>query len=127
MKIQKCEESGFTLLEVIISLTLLAIGMLALGALQAASVRGNGYAMNNTEGTALIEQKIEEYQSMPWGSLPSGDTTVVENNVGQGGRFTRTSVFQDNTPITNTKTVTVSVAWADKASHSFSFSYILKK
>jgi len=120
-------ESGFTLLEVIISMTLLAIGMLALGALQAASVRGNGFAMNNTEGTALIEKKIEEYQATPWASLPSGNTTVVENNVGQGGRYTRTSVFQDNTPITNTKTVTVSVAWKDKASHSFSFQTILVK
>ncbi len=120
-------EKGFTLLEVIISMTLLAIGMLALGALQAASVRGNGYAMNNSEGTALIEQKIEEYQSTPWDSLPTTDQPIVEDNVGQGGKYTRTSVFQHDIPITNTKTVNVSVQWRDKANHSFSFQTILKK
>ncbi len=120
-------ENGFTLLEVLISITLLAIGMLALGALQAASVRGNGAAMNNSEGTALIEQKIEDYKNTPYASLPPGDIIVTDNNEGQGGKYTRTSVFQDNTPLLNSKTLTVTVSWRDVSAHSISFTTIIAK
>ncbi len=120
-------ENGFTLLEVIISMTLLAIGMLALGALQAASVRGNGYAMNNSEGTVLIEQKIEDYKNTPYANLPTGNATIVENNLGQGGKYSRTSFFQDNTPFVDAKTLTVTVIWKDVSTHSFSFKTIIAK
>jgi len=58
-------ESGFTLVEVLIALTIFAIGLLALAGMQVTALRGNSNAQVVTASTALAEGTMEWLQSLP--------------------------------------------------------------
>jgi len=58
-------ESGFTLAEVLIALTIFAIGLLALASMQVMSLRGNATSQRVTASTALAEGAMEWLQSLP--------------------------------------------------------------
>lgn len=79
-------ESGFTLVEVLIALTIFAIGLLALASMQVTALRGNSNAQVITGGTALAEGTMEWLQSLP-ADDPIFDATAV-NQVVPGSPFT---------------------------------------
>ena len=56
---------GFSLLEVLITILVFAIGMLGLAALQAASVRSNQSANFRTQATALAYMMIDRMRANP--------------------------------------------------------------
>jgi len=58
-------ERGFTLVEVLIALTIFAIGLLALASMQVTALRGNSNAQIVTDATALAEGTLEWLQSLP--------------------------------------------------------------
>ena len=60
MKMHK--QNGSLLLEVLISVMILAIGILALGKLQAQLVKGNSLSNQKIEATNLAQIKIEEFK-----------------------------------------------------------------
>jgi len=119
----KRPNEGFTLLEMLIAITILAVGLLGVAGLQASSIRRNVFAMKNTEATALIEDKIEEYRNTPYADITEG--TVTETGLGSGGTFTRISIIQDSAPINDTKEITVQVTWSDPSDHLVSFQTIV--
>lgn len=115
---------GFSLLELLVSITILAIGLLGIAGLQGTTIKKNVSAMRNTEATALIEDKIEAYRNTPYANISEG--TVVETGLGSANVFNRTSIVQDNTPIPgSTKTITVQVSWSDPDSHRLSFQTVV--
>lgn len=118
-------EDGFTLLEMLVAATILAVGLLGMAGLQATAIKGNAFGIKNTEAIALIEQKIEDYKSTPYANIAEGIGT--ETNLGSGGIFTRTSTVQKDTPTNDAKTITVAVSWTDYTTHSFSFRTIVSK
>ena len=52
-------EKGFTLVEVLVALTIFAIGLLALASMQVTSLRGNANSQELTAATALAEGTLE--------------------------------------------------------------------
>jgi len=60
---------GFTLLEVLIANSILAVGIMALAQLLAMEVTANADAGQMTFATLLAAQKIEDLRSAPWESL----------------------------------------------------------
>ena len=62
-------ENGFTLVEVLIALTIFAIGLLALASMQISAIQGNSTSQRVTAATTLAEGAMEWLQS-----LPSNDT-----------------------------------------------------
>jgi prepilin-type N-terminal cleavage/methylation domain-containing protein len=59
-------ERGFTLLEVMISIAILSIGLLAIASMQVRAVEGNASADRLTEGTNWGQDKIEELMALPY-------------------------------------------------------------
>ena len=110
---------GFTLLETLIALTILAIGLLGLLGLQVTAVKGNKSGFLISTAAALGQQRIEELKELSSGNalLTAGNhadgTTAV-----QGTTYTRSYVIQDNTPIQGVSTLTITISWKDPATQT---------
>ena len=122
-------QSGFTLLEVLIAISILTVGLLGVAQMQIMGIKGNYFSGNTTTVLALAEEKMEDLlgKSYSDAELTNGnhpDTNNPIDETGQaGGIYTRMWTVTDNTPITDTKTVMVNVSW-DNASHQVSLSCI---
>lgn len=106
-------ERGFTLLEIIMAISILSIGILAVASMQAASLRGDAFAQNRTEGATWGQDKIEEFMAIPFGdaklavgytetSTPNGYTVnaaVTAGPVGDTRRITVTVQNQQGTQV----------------------------
>ena len=125
--VNKLNEDGFSLLEMLVAITILAVGLLGMAALQGTAIRGNALGMRNTEAIALIEDKIEEYKNTPYASIAETTTAVTESNLGSGGQFTRKTTVTINDPVPDTKTIAVEVSWTDPVAHAFTFQTVVAK
>jgi prepilin-type N-terminal cleavage/methylation domain-containing protein len=127
------KEKGFTLLEVIVAISILTFGILAVASMQAASIRGNSFSSSVTEGTTWAGDQVERLTALPWDDPllqdTDGDTAAGLNDTGFDndpdtqndadqqaieGKYTINWNVADNTPITNTKTINVTVTWTDQ-------------
>ena len=133
-------EKGFTLLEVIVAISILTIGLLAVASMQVSAIRGNASAYGITEGTSWASDQVEKLMVLPYNHAELVDTDgdgtdedVNENGVDDdGGNFglEDTTVNTADHQVTrgkytvcwniavdveanNTKTVNVIVTWTD--------------
>jgi type IV pilus assembly protein PilV len=53
------DKRGFTLIEMLIGLVLLAIGLLAIAGMQIKSVKGNSFSNNLTQASILAQDRLE--------------------------------------------------------------------
>jgi prepilin-type N-terminal cleavage/methylation domain-containing protein len=56
--------AGFTLIEVMAGMVLLAVGLLLLLPMMVTSIQANDYARNATEASMLIKDKMEQLKNM---------------------------------------------------------------
>ena len=59
-KIIKKNQNGFTLIEVLIGMTVFAIGILGVAAMQISAIEGNSYSSHLSEASTISQDKIEE-------------------------------------------------------------------
>lgn len=84
---------GFSLIEVMLALTILGIGMLSLGAMQLLALEYGNRGRHGTHASIIAETEIERLQRLDWDAAdlnPTGNwTAVVARNhsidVGAGG------------------------------------------
>ena len=102
------DQKGFSLIEILISMTIFAIGVLALAEMQITAIRGNAFSSTTTDGTTLAQDRIEQLMNLPY-----DDANLNAGNHGpetQGVYDVSWDVANDS-PVANTKTVNVSVTW----------------
>jgi prepilin-type N-terminal cleavage/methylation domain-containing protein len=81
-KFDSTDDRGFTLVEVLIAMILLAILSLGVAALFGVAVKATYAARHQTSTTTLAEQKMEQLRALTWGyddsgqNLPVSDTTT---------------------------------------------------
>ena len=75
MMITANRQQGFTLIEVLIAMTLLVIGILAVASMQIASLGGNNLAIRVTEATTWAGDEIESIMSLPY-----TDAALIDDN-----------------------------------------------
>ena len=68
---------GFTLMEILISLVVLAIGCLAAITMQTSTMGGAAQAFNLTEATFLVESEIERLKSTAFGRVAATSPAPV--------------------------------------------------
>ena len=107
-------DSGFTLLEVLIAMAVLAIGALSATALTLSILRGNTLSNQLTTATTLAQDKLEDIKRFGFVAAASG--TENYGSIAQYGSYKRvTTVAGAPAAKPVTKTVTVTVFWgADK-------------
>ena len=101
------KEDGYTLIEVLIAITIFAIGLLAVASMQTSAIRMNSTAGKLTNLSTWGMDKIEELSALPY-SDPLLDSAVNPYQE-QLGDYTISWTVIDNNPITNTKNITVTV------------------
>ena len=128
----RCRESGFSIIEVMIAISILSIGILALASMQVAAMRGNSFAGSVTEGSTWALDQIEKLMNLPWddASLQDADLDGAAGlaNIGfdnnpstqtdadfmvTRGRYAIHWNVANNVVTANTRTVNVIVTWSD--------------
>jgi type IV pilus assembly protein PilV len=123
---------GFTLIEVLIALVILTVGLLAAAKMQISAIQGNYFSSNTSTALSLAEQKMEDLLGRAYSDAAVADTQAgnngnltslvtkdhEENNVDEegvvgGGIYHRVWNVADDTPISNTKTITILVGWGN--------------
>lgn len=126
---------GFSLVEVLIAITLLAIGLLAVAGMQTTAISGNSFSQTGTVAVHLAEEMVDRIRSNA-GIRPDryadvstsssvadlaldleepAETDVLDWKARLGSsslpNATGTITVDPNTPIGNTATVRVTVSW----------------
>lgn len=68
-------DEGFTILEVLVALAILAFGILAVATMQATAIKGNSQAIRVSEGITLAQDKAEELTRLSYSDALLTDTT----------------------------------------------------
>jgi prepilin-type N-terminal cleavage/methylation domain-containing protein len=109
--------NGFSLIEVIIALFILAVALLALAGLMISTTRNNSFGSSMTEAATFAQDKFEELRVSSWGSIASNADTRTGST---GIIYTRTWTVTDN-PYGTQRWVNIRVNWNDVTGHSISF------
>ena len=99
----KARQSGFTILEVMIAISILAIGLLAVFSGQTMAIQRNNTANRLTEAMTLAQDKAEELLALPYDDVDATGSPVTD----PGGYTINWTV--DDTVFTHGKLITVTV------------------
>jgi type IV pilus assembly protein PilV len=88
------DEKGFSLIELLIAMSVLAIGMLAAASMQYSAVRNNTQGNVSTQASMLAKSQLEMLKNQDIGSavLAAGDysdATPIDENGNPGGIYNR--------------------------------------
>ena len=122
-------QKGIGLIEVLVSMILLAFGVLGLAMMVLTSIQGNSASRENTIAANLIKQQIELYESMD--TLPAAPYELQES--GLRDMFARSTYMMDHASDSTVPEgacrIQVAVSWTDQQeverNRSFS-TYLLK-
>jgi prepilin-type N-terminal cleavage/methylation domain-containing protein len=107
-------EGGFTLVEVIVAVSILAIGLLAVASLQTSAITGNYRAYKLTEGTTWAQDKLEylmgkDYDDAELNLVDPGGPDDPKNN-GEYQVYWKISL----SGVSNAKLIEVWTEWEEK-------------
>lgn len=125
-------EGGFTLLELLVALTILSVGLLGTAMLTTGIIRGNFFSKNITSATVIAQTTIEGAQRVGYTAVNTyaTDSSKVPPSVSMGGvSFSQSASVSDNSPASNMKTISVTVSWneANNAARSVTLQTILSQ
>lgn len=112
-------QRGFSMLEALVAMLVMAFGLLAVAAFQITLSRNSDVAKQRTEATRLAQEKLEALRTYgtvaAYGSQIIGSTSATQETVTTNATYTRTwGAAAVNTEDTG-RSVQVSVAWTDRA------------
>ena len=114
---------GFTLIEVLVGLVILAIGLLGIAGMQVTSVKGNYFSNNLTQANYVAQDRIEFLKNKPIAdaALNAGSHSDGTWPSSEGTVFTRSYTVAVNG---NLRTIAYRVEWNDGVNHSVTFTTI---
>ena len=120
------KDQGFTLIEVLIALTIFAVGLLAVAAMQTSAITVNSTAGQMTTRMTWAQDKLEELMALPYsdplledlGDPPSGTDSagnLHQETISEGSvNYTILWTVTEDTPISGNKLITVTVTGKGK-------------
>jgi type IV pilus assembly protein PilV len=115
-QIQMKGREGFTLLEVLIAVSIFAIGILAVASMQLTSIQGNAFGNEMTTATFLAQAQLERMKSVADVSTlaTGGDANPIDENEIPlvGGAIYNRSWTVSAGPSAESRQITVTVNWS---------------
>ena len=107
------KDQGFTLIEVLIAITIFAVGLLAVAAMQTSAITVNSTADQITTRMTWAQDKIEELMALPYtdSQLQAAGSPFQETT---SDGYTVSWTVTDDTLISGTKLITVTVTGKGK-------------
>jgi type IV pilus assembly protein PilV len=104
---------GFTLIEVMIAMVILAVGLLSLMTMQIVSIRANAFSSEMTYASMLAQSRLEQIRNMSYTSINPGTVTdtVPASASTKGMAYAVETKVEDNLPATDMKTITLTINW----------------
>ena len=122
----RLDNKGFSIIEILIGLTVFAIGILALAKVQVISLKGNTHSRQMTEASYLAQSRMETLTRLPYASLVDDGAGTLNSTGGDADGSEQLSVtgksylvswnFDDDLPAANMKTIRVIVDWQEGGS-----------
>ena len=116
-------EDGYSLIEVLIAITIFAVGLLAIAGMQTSAIRMNSTAGKLTNLSTWGMDKIEELSALPYADPwletagnPPGNDSAGNTHQEVSGDYTISWTVTDDNPLPNTKNITVTVTGRGKTS-----------
>ena len=79
MSAVRFNNSGFTLIEIVVALLVLTIGLLGMAGLSIEVMKGNKSSNQISTATALVQDKMEKLRELGYENLPAPNSTVTED------------------------------------------------
>ena len=119
------EQDGFTLIEILVAISIFTFAVLGLAAGTISVTRTNQNSHLNASAINLAQAKLEDLRAMTTTafsglSCPSA-TPCSDTAVASGTTFNRQWWITTNSPVTGVNKIDVSIAWTDYTSHSLTF------
>ena len=139
---KESKEAGYTLTEVLIAITILAFGLMAVATMQVTAIKTNAIASGMSQGLNLAQAKMEELMNMPYAHTDLSDvdgdgtdqdtdndgedddgnnfglddtgTDSDHNPLGTAGTYTVSWNVAIDEPVADSKTIRVIVTWTEK-------------
>ena len=125
MSIKTCKkniykkQSGFTLIEVMIALVILAVGLLALMTMQIVSIKANAFSSEMTYAAMLGQRELENVRNMNYDNVTAlARTTFDVDPTTKGVAYSIERQVQNDIPATDMKMVTLIIDWLGKPAGS---------
>jgi type IV pilus assembly protein PilV len=115
------KEEGFTLIEVLIAITIFAVGLLAVAAMQNSAILMNSKAGKLTNLSTWGMDKIEELSALPYtdpwletAGNPPGNDSAGNTHQEVSGDYTISWTVIDDNPLPGTKNIRVTITGRGK-------------
>lgn len=117
---------GFSLIEVLLAMLILAISLLALAGLMVTTTRNNSFGGHMTEAATFAQDKLEQLRGAAWASIiPGADTVVGATGISYGRSWTVA-----NNPNGDQAWVTITMNWTDptaRTNHSMNLRAVVSQ
>jgi prepilin-type N-terminal cleavage/methylation domain-containing protein len=109
---KKQDDRGFTLIEILIAIFILSVVLLSLSSMVYSIMRSTSLSKETSRATTLMQDQMERLKNTPLTSLNSGsDPPTSLGNITYSRTWSVTTAG-------NIRTITVTVNWTDRGSHS---------
>jgi type IV pilus assembly protein PilV len=124
---QTRRNTGFTLIEILVAITVFSFAVLGLAIGTVSLIRTNQTSHLNAAAINLAQAKLEELKAMTSAALsglscPSYTSAGCSDSpVASGETFNRSWQFTANSPVTGVNKIDVNVNWTDYTTHTLTY------
>lgn len=113
-------KAGFSLVEMMIAMAILAFGLMGIAAMQINSMRGSQGSRDLTRAVEAAQGQIEQLSRLNWSDLPTGtwttpvaSTSTIDGSVEQIDQIYMVDQRVSDVIADQTRSIDVRVSWTD--------------